>query len=170
MSRQKSNPREPVALDVFLQDLEDTAAGEARAAAQKMDDLERSIDHLRDVETQYRWFAVTAALMFVAGTVVVLYPSDWSAMVYRTLGPLTFIVMIGTLPVLGGVYAFTVKDRTRADLNKAALNKKHFVPHNAYYFPAEQAGLSGRVVFFQPTKSPKRRFSRYDAIRPGQLW
>lgn len=55
-------PREPVSLDVYLSELSDEEAGEARAAAERMDALERTIDDVRDIEQRYWWLGVVTGL------------------------------------------------------------------------------------------------------------
>lgn len=161
---------DPMPLEEFLRDLDPEVAGAARAAAARMDELERSIDHQRDIEWRYWWVAALAAVFFVFGTSLVLVPGEWTAPIYAVVGPMLTTLMICGLGIVGLVYAYLVRDRSNVDEEKFALNREHFVPHNAYYFPSEVAGQPGRVVRYTPRKLKAVMMGPHDRVLPGRSW
>lgn len=170
MASAARDQRPPVDLATFLAELPPDAAGDARAAAHRMDELERSIDPIRDIEARYAWAAWLALAFFIAGAIIVLWPGEWAAAVFAVIGRLGVVAMLSGLPLLGFAYGMATRDRSRVDLNKIVLNRKHFLPHGAYYFPPEDPRGEGRVVFIEVRPEPKRRYTRHDHVRPGQLW
>ncbi|MEO1719395.1 MAG: hypothetical protein AAFR23_04100 [Pseudomonadota bacterium] len=160
----------PVDLETFLSGMSDEAAGAARVAAHKMDRLERSIDDIRDIEWRYMWVGVIAAVLFIAGAFVVLYPGETVAPIFQALGPMVLTLMIVGLGLVIIVYGAVVRRRSAADEEKQALNREHFVPHDAYYFPPEMPGEIGRVVRFTPRKMTPKRAGPHDNVKPGTSW
>ncbi|MEO1709238.1 MAG: hypothetical protein AAFR70_03125 [Pseudomonadota bacterium] len=163
-------PREPVSLDVYLSELSDEEAGEARAAAERMDALERTIDDVRDLEQRYWWLGVVTGLLFVFGAFVTLYPSPFTEWVLGTFGLMGVSAMTAAFGLLVLAYGFIVRRRSAVDTIKQELNKAHFVPRDAYYFPPEGAGETGRVVFFTPRKLKPIIAGPHDNVRPGASW
>lgn len=162
--------RDPVSLEVFLAELSDEAAGAARVAANKMDDLERTVDDVRDIESRYGWVAALAGLAFVLGAVIVFYPSELVQPISDALGPFVITMMVISLGLVGLAYGFVVRRRSAVDATKQDLNREHFVPHKAYYFPPESQRDRGRVVFFEPRKLKAVRVGPHDDVRPGSSW
>ncbi|MGF1650893.1 MAG: hypothetical protein ACFCUN_10620 [Hyphomicrobiaceae bacterium] len=169
MQQRKTSQSSPetLGLETFLTRLEPEAAAAARSAAMRMDEIEREIAHLEDVELNFIWPLRVGIVTFLVGAAIILLPGETTAAIYRWLGPGLVVVMLGILPLSGLWYGWQVRERSRGDFNKIALNRKHFVPHGAYYFPS--AGGAGHVVIvdFRDEKVP---FSRFDYVRPGQLW
>ncbi|MEM1307660.1 MAG: hypothetical protein AAGG99_09050, partial [Pseudomonadota bacterium] len=145
-------------------------AGPARVAAHRMDQLERSIDDVRDIEGRYSWVGWLAGALFIAASAVVLFPGETMAPVFGLLGPLILTAMSVGLGLVIIIYGAVVRRRSEADAEKQALNREHFVPHDAYYFPPEQIGTRGRVVRFTPRKLKPRMAGPHDNVRPGTSW
>jgi hypothetical protein len=161
---------EPISLEQFLAELEPDLAEQARVAAIRMDELERSINDQRDIERRYWWVAAIAAVFFVFGAVLVLVPGEMTKPIYEVVGPFLTTLMICGLGIVGLVYAYLVRDRSNVDEEKFALNREHFVPHNAYYFPPEAPGEAGRVVRFTPRKMKPVMMGPHDRVQPGRSW
>ncbi|NJN50800.1 MAG: MFS transporter [Gammaproteobacteria bacterium] len=87
-------------------------------------DLTRQTCHERLLSFSQRRTRHRSSILFFIGACLVLIHTEWSAMIYRTLGPMVILAMIAALPVLGAMYAFKVRDRSVVDLNKIALNRK----------------------------------------------
>lgn len=160
----------PIALDEFLASIDPELAASARVAAVRMDDLERSIDQVRDIEVRYWWVAAIAACLFLLGTIVVLVPGQYTAPIYAILGPFLITIMICSLGIVGLVYGYLVRDRSNVDDEKFELNREHFVPHNAYYFPSEIPDAAGRVVRYTPRKLKPVMMGPHDRVKPGRSW
>ncbi len=145
-------------------------AEEAQRAARKMDVLERSIDDIRDLEERFRPLVIGAAIAFAIGATIILFPHEWTFAVYRTIGPFGVVALLSGLPLLAAAYTVRVRKRSIVDLNKIALNRKHFVPHGGYYFPSETPDEMGHVIRMTFRPPEKRRWTKWDYVRPGRLW
>lgn len=157
-----------IPLETFLARLSDDVAGEARAIAGRIDELDRSVRHLDGIELKYLPWALIAILLFIASGFLLLSEGQVFRSVRAIVGPTGMIGMAGALPVLGIIYSFKVRGRTRADSQKFELNKTAFVPHGGIYFPSTD-GKEGTVYLVDPSKEsmPKRRD---EDIRAGRLW
>lgn len=157
-----------VPLETFLTRLSDDVAGEARATAGRIDELDRSVRHLDGIELRYLPWAFAAILLFIASGFLLLSDGEIFRTVRSIVGPIGMIGMAGALPVLGIVYSLKVRGRTRADTQKFELNRTAFVPHGGIYFPPKD-GKEGTVYLVDPKKEsmPKRRD---EDIRAGRLW
>lgn len=157
-----------IALDAFLDRLDPHSAAEARAAAGRMDELERVAQDLEGVERTYLPWAIGAVGLFIASGVLLLSDSSMFRGAQTFLGPVGLAGMAAALPILGIVYTFQVRGRTNADAEKFSLNKEAFAPHGGIYFPAPDGGV-GTVYLTDPNKmsAPK---DKKDDIRAGRIW
>ncbi|MEO1693731.1 MAG: hypothetical protein AAFR55_00650 [Pseudomonadota bacterium] len=64
-----------VDLEVFLDALAAEQAGPARVAAHRMDQLERSIDDVRDIEGRYSWVGWLAGALFIVPAQLCCFPA-----------------------------------------------------------------------------------------------
>lgn len=162
---------EQVSLQAFVGSFgNEDAADEARRAAHKMDVLERSIDDIRDLEERFRPLVIGAAIAFAIGAVIILVPHRWTFAAYQLIGSFGVVALLSGLPLLGAAYTVRVRKRSIVDLNKIALNRKHFVPHGGYYFPSEAPGGAGHVIRMTFRKPERRRWTKWDYVKPGRLW
>lgn len=157
-----------IALDAFLDRLDPQSAAEARAAAGRMDELERVAQGLEGVERTYLPWTIAAVALFIASGVLLLSDSNMFRGAQEFLGPVGLAGMAAALPVLGIVYTLQVRGRTSADAEKFRLNRDAFVPHGGIYFPAP-GGDAGTVYLTDPNKkdAPERK---KDDIRAGRIW
>lgn len=162
--------RPPSTIDMFAGELDQEQAANVRVAAHTMDELERSIDDVRDVETRYWWVGAIAVVAFLVGASIVLYPGGMMEQIYRTIGPLVVTLLVVGFGLVCIAYGFAVRRRSAVDQEKFELNRQHFVPHNAYYFPPEAPGAAGRVVHYKPRKLKAVRSGPHDNIKPGRIW
>ena len=77
--------------------------------------------------------------------------------------------MSAALPVLGLVYVFHVRDRTRADRQMLELNKTHFLPHGGLYFPPAE-DRPGQVVRTEPMDEAAQADARIERVPPKRTW
>ncbi len=157
-----------IALDAFLDRLDQQSAGEARAAAGRMDELERVAQDLDGIERAYLPWAIAALALFISSGVLLLSDSNMFRGAQDFLGPVGLAGMAAALPILGIVYTIQVRGRTQADVEKFALNKEAFAPHGGIYFPAPGGG-TGTVYLTDPNKESAPTDKR-DDIRAGRIW
>ncbi len=157
-----------IELDVFLDRLDSDSAAQARAAAGRMDELERVAQDLEGVERAYLPWAIGAVALFIASGVLLLSDNSMFRGAQVFLGPVGLAGMAAALPILGIVYTLQVRGRTTADTEKFSLNKEAFAPHGGIYFPAPNGGV-GTVYLTDPNKeSPPK--GKNDDIRAGRIW
>lgn len=138
-----SNASERIDLDAFLNGLSDADRGEARAAAAKIDKLARIGDRMTGIERHFRWPAIVAAGMMMLGVWLFVHP--------MLLNRWLMVFCISALPIVGVVYAWRVRDRTRADNEIEALNRDYFLPHGGLYFPpGDRPACVVRVTYSKP--------------------
>lgn len=142
-----SNAGEKVSLNVFLADLTDDAAAEAKTAAAKIDELARVGHAMHGIEDRFKPYAIAAGALFVLGLVLFFLPD----VINRWF---SFLCLIA-LPGICAVYAFRTRERTWADKDIDEFNKKHFLPHGGIYFPRSDtpAGVI-RVNYTAPAPEP----------------
>ncbi|MEM9028454.1 MAG: hypothetical protein AAGC70_08805 [Pseudomonadota bacterium] len=157
-------------LDAFIARLSDEDAGHARVAASQMDALEKRVAHLAEVDAKFARWAVWTLVAFVVGAVAAVVRTWPIGLVYALIGPIGIVALMSGLPGLALVYAFRVRERTSIDNQKIELNRHHFLPHGAYYFPPETDSGQGCVVEITERPPERRRYTRYDHLRPGRIW
>ena len=132
---------ETLKLEAFLAGLSDADAAKARAAAARIDALEREVGPPGWIERNLIWLAGAALVLFVIGAGGLFGVFGWGRAVFG-LGGVT--LMVAVFPALMLAYLWTVRGRTAADHEKMALNESHFLPHGGLYFGAGHG--EGKVV------------------------
>lgn len=160
-----SNTREQVALSVFLAGLDATVADEARAAAGRIDALERQVGPPGWLERNLISLAMIALALFLAGTGALIGVLPW---LRSTVGLSGVTLLVAVFPGLMMVYLASVKGRTAIDHEKMALNDEFFLPHGGVYFSAAREGDEGQVVRVDPPEKAEptlrdRAQAHYDA-------
>ncbi len=153
---------ETLGLEDFLAGLGPEDAARARAAAARIDALEREVGPPGWIERHLMRLALAALVLFVLGVGGLIGVFGWVRAGFG-LGGVT--LMVAAFPALMLAYLWSVRGRTGADYDKMELNEKHFLPHGGYYFGAS-AGV-GTVVRAQPKSGEKNLReqvqARYDA-------
>lgn len=156
-------------LETFLKTLADEDSAKARAAAGRIDELGRIAARTQGVEGKYLPWFVVSGLLLVAASLMVFGSDAVFGETRRLIGVMGLTAMAAALPVLGIVYTFHVRDRTRADREMLALNRTHFVPHGGFYFPPGD-DRPGRVVRTEPMDEAAQAKRRVERVRPGRSW
>ncbi len=133
--------RESIDLEAFLAVLPDAEAAAARAAAARIDALEKSIGPPGWIERNLIPLAVIALALFVLGVAGLLGSFDWGRAAFG-LGGVT--LMVSVFPILVVAYLWSVRGRTEVDQEKMDLNDRHFLPHGGLYFGASDG--DGKVL------------------------
>lgn len=164
------SPTEPLDLDTFLAGLPVEAAQELRAQAARIDELERYALPVRGIEERLKVPFLITCVMFVTGLAVFLSGSSHLKFVWDLIGPNGLMILLGALPALAAYYAFRVRWRTKADKIAFEMNRDHFLPKGVIYFPPPEPGGRATIVPVDAEKAYRPKPSKYDKVRPGQLW
>ena len=132
---------ENLELEEFLAWLAPEDAAAARVAAAWIDALERKIGPPGWIERNVVRLALAALALFLLGVGGLIGVLGWVRAIFG-LGGVT--LMVAAFPALVVAYLWSVRGRTRADHEKMALNEKHFLPHDGFYFGARSG--QGKVV------------------------
>lgn len=120
-----------IPLEAFLARLPEDAAAEARAAARKIDALEREIGPPRWLERNLVGFGLGALLLFTLG---ILLLAGRAAGLLRFVELFVVVPLLAVFPALVLAYLWSVRGRTRLDHEKMGLNERYFLPHGGVYF------------------------------------
>lgn len=153
----------------FVAKLPADEAARAKVAAVKIDELERATRHLHGVERHYLPWLILAIALFVAAIMIVTGSNELFGLARRLIGVLGLTAMAAALPVLGMIYTYHVRERTKADRAKLELNREHFVSRGGYYFPASDA-RSGHVFLLKDAGKHKNDSRQTERIRAGWYW
>lgn len=156
-------------LETFLEELPSEDAARARAAAGRIDELGRVTARTQGVESKYLPWFVVSGLLLVSASLMVFGSDAVFGEARRLIGVMGLTAMAAALPVLGIVYTFHVRDRTRADREMLELNRTHFLPYGGFYFPPGDDRL-GRVVRTEVMDEEAQAKRRVERVRPGRSW
>ncbi len=159
-----------IALDEFLAGLPQERAEKAREAARRMLDNERTSARLRGIEAELKPFFIAAVVSFVIGLVILLFFSQPGGFLDRVSGGWPLLAAaLGFLPAVLAYYAFRIRGRSAVDQENYELNKTHFLPNGAIYFPSDRAGETQMVTLVEVDETAGAR-SKYDKLKPGAIW
>ncbi len=153
---------ETLNLEEFLAGLAEEERAQARAAAARIDALEREIVPPGWIERNLMRLALAALVLFALGVGGLIGVLGWVRAMFG-LGGVT--LMVAGFPALMLAYVWAVRGRTRADYEKMTLNEKHFLPHGGIYFGAANEGGKVVRIDWKPGEKNLREQvqARYDA-------
>lgn len=131
--------RPTVSLERFLAELPAEDAAEARAAAARIDALEREIGPPGWLERRVIRLGLAALALFAAGVALLLA----RAYGLQGLPGAVLVPLLGAFPALVLAYMWSVRGRSRLDHEKMALNESHFLPHGGVYFGGQGGDFGG---------------------------
>lgn len=131
-------PGARIPLETFLAELTEEKAADARAAARRIDMLERQVGPPGWLERNLISLALIALAFFVVGAGALIGAFAWLRSVIGIGG---ISLLVAAFPVLMFVYLVTVRGRTAVDNEKMRLNDRYFLPNGAVYF--RDAGMRG---------------------------
>ncbi|HUS95430.1 MAG TPA: hypothetical protein VMX97_01685 [Hyphomicrobiaceae bacterium] len=170
MEKQAENSDSRVKLESFLAGLPEEDASGLRAIASRMDEFERHALPVRGIERELRIPFLIAVVLFAIG-LFLIFSGGWILVqARRTIGEPGLAALLGALPGLAAYYAYRVRWRTRADTQNFDLNREHFLPRGAIYFPATDAQGEAWIVRVAPDSGYKPKPSKNDKLKPGWIW
>jgi hypothetical protein len=166
----KSTPKR-ISLNEFLAGVPAETSEQLSEVVATMMRNEQVATKLRGVEAELRPFFITAALCFIIGMVVLVFYSEPGGFLDSISGAWPILTTsLGFLPGLLTYYAVRIRKRSQADVHNFDLNKEHFLPHGAIYFPSD-AAVADQVVTLVDVNAPSGvRPSKYDKLKPGTIW
>ena len=132
-----ASTRDSVDLETFILELPSGERDEVRAAAERIDDLEREVGQPGWLEENFFKLTIAALILFalgIAGLIGAL------AGLRGAIGLGGVVLLLAAFPTLVFAYLWSVRGRTRIDDAKMRLNERHFLPHGGVYF----GGRSGK--------------------------
>jgi len=161
---------ERMPLSTFLDGLPAEVADQLREVAAVMLRNERAAVELRGVEAELKPYFYASVCSFIAGLIAILYYSEPGGLVDRIDGSWpVLIAALGFLPGLMVHYAFRIRKRSQADAQSLELNRQHFLPHGAIYFPSDSEAEEQMVTLVEAHEARGRRL-RFDRVKPGAIW
>ena len=140
--------RPTVPLDGFLATLPEAEAAEARAAAARIDALERQVGPPGWLERNLVWLGLGSLALFALGVLTLF---GLMAGLRGALGLAAVVALVAAFPALVLAYVWSVRGRTRLDREKMALNERHFLRHGGLYYGGR--GGERRVLRIEPPRA-----------------
>lgn len=160
---------ERVTLEKFLAGLSSEAAEPLHDVVATMMSNEQVAVRLRGIEAELKPFFITGALSFVAGLIAIIYFAEPGGLVDRITGAWPLVIAaLAFFPTVLGYYAIRIRKRSQADIQNFDLNKEHFLPHGAIYFPSDSAASEQMVTLVEIGAPPPK--SKFDYMKPGTMW
>lgn len=156
-------------LNSFLKTLPTEAAVQAKIAAVKIDELEQVAQDLQGVEKKYTPWILLSFVLFVCSIVILFGSGGFFGLAQNLMGGLGVTAMAAALPFLGIVYAYHVRERTKADRAKLELNRTYFMSYGGYYFPSSETG-QGHVFLIKEAAAQPYNPRGNERVRPGWHW
>ncbi len=155
-------------LETFLEGLPATAAANARAAAARIDELERAAQRIGESDRSYVIaFAVSGVLAMIAAYMalggIALFKGGDGA-----LGDLAVLFMAGSFPTMILIYSLRMRERTRIDQKKFEIIETYFMPYNGIYFSPAPGRDMGTVSICAP--DTRRKPDLKDVKQAGMHW
>ena len=162
---------ERITLDAFLDGADGATAAQLRAIAAKIDELEKRTSKITEAEASMFPAIVGGGLMSLLGTAAMVSGVEAYNMFEGIIGKVGITILLAGLPVALAAYGLRVYPRSVADTQKMDLNKAHFLPHGALYFPADGASDEQACVVLVDTEGHKPLTKgRMDNLTPGRIW
>ncbi len=162
--------RPMVPLEAFLAELPEDDAAEARAAAARIDALEREVGPPGWLERHLVPLGLGALVLFTIGVLTLL---GHMAGLRSFLGLAAVVPLVAAFPLLVLAYVWSVRGRTRLDRQKMELNERHFLPHGGLYFGARNGEGKVMRVEVRPEAEPnlrERTEALYGEVTKRRFW
>lgn len=150
-----------VDLESFLAGLPEEDAAELRAAAAKIEALEREIGPPGRIERNVIALGIAALVLFLIGVAALVGLLTGANGVIGLGG---VVLLLAAFPLLVFAYLWSVRGQTRLDAAKMALNERHFRPHGGVYFGARSGGTGKVLLVAAPEPGEPNLRERTEAL------
>ncbi|GBE42649.1 MAG TPA: hypothetical protein ENH05_07740 [Rhizobiales bacterium] len=161
--------RKNIDLETFLESLPAEGAANARAAAARIDELERAAQRIGRSERRYIFLFAGAGLLGLAAAVMTFGGYHLFGKGNMTLGDVVVLAMAGAFPILILVYSLRMRERTKIDSEKFKIIETFFLPFDGIYFPPGPEQKTG-TVSVSPRAKAWRRPNTRDAKKARAYW
>jgi hypothetical protein len=165
----RSKERTSVDLETFLESLPTEAAAKARAAAARIDELERAALRIGKSDRRYVVLFAGAVALALVAAVMALGGYDLFRTATGDYGDLAVLVMAGIFPLLVLIYGLRMRERTRIDREKFEIIETYFLPHDGIYFPPGPGRRKG-MVSISPGASAWRKPDTENVKKAKMYW
>jgi len=161
--------RKTIDLETFLESLPEEGAAKARAAAARIDELERAAQDIGHSDQRYVYLFAGAGLLGIAAAILTFGAFHLFGEGYVALGDIVVMAMAGAFPVLVLVYSLRMRERTKIDRQKFEIIETFFLPYDGIYFPPVPGHKTG-TVSVSPRAEAWRRPNTRDAKKARAYW
>jgi hypothetical protein len=155
-------------LETFLEGLPETAAANAKAAAARIDELERAAQRIGKSDRQYVMAFAGAGVLALIAAFMTLGGYNLFEGGYAALDDLVVPVLAGVFPLMILIYSLRMRERTRIDQEKFEIIETYFLPYNGIYFSPPPGQDAGTVSIAMADK--RRKPDLLGAKRAGMHW
>ena len=156
-------------LETFLESLPEEAAANARAAAARIDELERAAQRIGESDRRYVKLFAGAIVLALAAAYLALGGADLFRGGTGALGDFAVLAMAAAFPILVVVYSLRMRERTRIDQQKFHIMEACFMPYDGIYFPPGPERDVG-MVSINPIAKAWRKPNTEDARKAKMYW
>ncbi len=161
--------RKNIDLETFLESLPVEAAANARAAAARIDELERAAQRIGRSDRRYVFLFAGAGLLGLAAAVMTFGGYHLFGKGYMASGEFAVLAMAGVFPILLLVYSLRMRERTKIDQQKFRIVETYFLPYDGIYFPPGPGQKTG-TISVSLRASAWRRANTKDAKKARAYW
>ena len=156
-------------LETFLESLPEEGAAKARAAAARIDELERAAQRIGTSDRTYIYLFAGAGVLGLAAAVLTFGGFQLFGTVSITTGGISVLAMAAVFPALVLVYSLRMRERTKIDRQKFEIIENFFLPYDGIYFPPGPERKTGTVSVSQRAEA-WRRPNTNDAKKARAYW
>ncbi len=161
--------RKNIDLETFLDSLPAEGAAKARAAAARVDELERAAQRIGKSDSRFVMLFAGAGLLGLAAAIMTFGGYRLFGEGYMALGEVAVLAMAGAFPALILVYSVRMRERTKIDQQKFEIIETFFLPFDGIYFPPGPEQEAG-TVSVSPRAGAWRRPNIRDAKKARAYW
>lgn len=161
--------RKNIDLETFLDGLPAEAAANARAAASRIDELERAAQRIGQSDRRYIKLFAGAGVLGLSAAVMTFGGAHLFGKGNVDLGDVAVMAMAGAFPLLILVYALRMRERTKIDQQKFQIIETYFLPYDGIYFAPGPDNNTG-TVSVSPRAQDWRRPNTRDEKKARAYW
>lgn len=160
--------RKTIDLETFLEGLPVTAAANAKAAAARIDELERAAQRIGKSDRFYINAFAGAGVLAMIAAYMTLGGYDLFSGKHPVLGDFAVLAMASAFPLMIVLYTVHMSERTKLDRKKFKIIETYFMPYNGIYFPPGPGRDTGTISI--GAEKTLRTPDTLGVKKAGMLW